>query len=76
MPKLLVTPDGTIKGLYTECIDLSKFGKLHVTRASHVEFDSDCQEWVVTLPDGKEIYRNKSREKALLFEKDYFESRL
>jgi hypothetical protein len=37
--RLLVLPDGTVKAVYAEAIDLTALGPLHVTRASSVEPD-------------------------------------
>ena len=36
---LLVLPDGTIRAIYAEEIDLSLLGSPSITRASHVEPD-------------------------------------
>jgi hypothetical protein len=36
---LVVDPSGSIRCLYDEAVDLSAFGRLHVTRGSHVEPD-------------------------------------
>jgi len=35
--KLLVRPDGTVRSIYQEAIDLSAIGRTTITRASHVE---------------------------------------
>lgn len=35
--QLLIAPDGTVRTIYTEELDLSTFGEARVTRASHVE---------------------------------------
>jgi len=36
---LLVLPDGTVRAIYAEEIDLGLFGSSSITRASHVEPD-------------------------------------
>lgn len=36
--KLQITPKGGIQMLHDDAVDLSQFGKIEVTRASHVEF--------------------------------------
>ena len=37
--KLLVKPDGTVRAIYDETIDLAVLGQVTITRASHVEAD-------------------------------------
>jgi hypothetical protein len=74
--KLFLRPDGTIEGLYSDTIPLRKLGKLNVSRATYVEFDCSDQKWVVTLPDGTELYRHQSRDTALELERNYCDSLL
>jgi hypothetical protein len=76
MAKLFFRPDGIIEGLYTDTVNLQQLGKLHVTRATHVEFNETMQKWVVSLPDGEEVFMHTSREVALQWEKKYCESSL
>jgi hypothetical protein len=38
---LVVTPDGTVKAVYGEAIDLAALGRPVITRASHVEPTTD-----------------------------------
>jgi hypothetical protein len=38
--QLRIFPNGTVKAIYAETIDLATLGLLHVTRASHVEPDA------------------------------------
>ena len=38
---LVVLPDGTVRAIYSEEIDLSLLGRLVITRASHVEPEAD-----------------------------------
>ena len=35
--KLLIRPDGTVRAIYTEAIDLGVLGRPTIVRASHVE---------------------------------------
>ena len=39
--KLLVKPDGTVRAIYDEAIDLGVLGRPTIARASHVE--PDCR---------------------------------
>ena len=47
-----IAPDGSIKTLWTDRIDLREFGTPHVERASNVEWDEQCEGWTVQFPDG------------------------
>ena len=47
MIKLRITPDGRIRGLWTDDVRLTELGVVHVQRASHVEFDGQRQCWTV-----------------------------
>jgi hypothetical protein len=38
---LVVTPDGTVKAVYNEALDLALLGRLSIRRASHVEPTSE-----------------------------------
>jgi len=71
MAKIFLRPDGTVEGLYTDVIPLRELGKVYVARATNVEFDDSAQKWVVTLPDGTELYKHESREQALNWEHVY-----
>jgi hypothetical protein len=44
----IVQPNGAIRGLYDESIDLSTVGQLSIRRASHVEPDTNGQ-WFADL---------------------------
>ena len=45
---LIVSPDGTIRAVYAEVIDLGVLGHLVISRASHVEPD-DSGRWLADL---------------------------
>ena len=47
MTTLRITPDGRIRGLWTDDVRLAELGTMHVRRASHVEFDDRQQCWCV-----------------------------
>jgi len=46
--KLLIRPDGTIRAIYDESIDLGAIGRPSITRASHVEPDQEGR-WLADL---------------------------
>ena len=45
---LIVSPDGTIKAVYAEAIDLGVLGHLVISRSSHVE-PNDSGRWLADL---------------------------
>ena len=72
---LFVLRDGTIQGLYTEAIDLTMLGTLHIERATSVEFDNTAQRWRVLNRAGQLLYDAPSREECLRFEHEFFTDR-
>jgi hypothetical protein len=78
-----IAPDGTLKCLYTEKIDLREFGTPHVERASNVEFDNTRDGWTVQFVDGTFMVNPlgiprlfDTREEALRAEVDFLQSRM
>ena len=70
---LEVTPDGNIRCLYTDEIDLPQLGRLQVSRASHVEFDNHLRKWTVTsAKTGRRLHSSMTREQALEWERQYY----
>jgi hypothetical protein len=49
---LAIEPDGTIRCLYSETIDLAELGTLTIRRASHVEPDAGGRWWADLAPVG------------------------
>ena len=66
-------PDGTGRGLYTEAIDLNRIGRLHIERASHVEFDDATQQWQVIDTRGRRLHQDVSRRACLRWEHSHFD---
>ena len=50
--ELVVGMDGGVRCIYDEALDLRALGKLQITRASHVEPDSDGNWWADMGPVG------------------------
>lgn len=50
--QLLIAPDGTVRGVYGEEIDLSVLGAVSTRRGSHVEVDDENQWWADLAPVG------------------------
>jgi hypothetical protein len=48
--RLLVAPDGSVRAVYAETIDLGALGALHTRRASHVEPDGAGRWWADLEP--------------------------
>lgn len=47
---LIVGPQGAMRCLYTEAVDLTSLGRLSIYRASHVEPDDQGQWWADLAP--------------------------
>ena len=73
--RLLIDPHGSIRCLYTEAIDLSRFGLLAVRRASRVEPDSLGRWWADLSPvRGPRLGPFDLRSQALLAEQNWLEA--
>jgi hypothetical protein len=72
--KLLVMPDGTVRAIYNESIELAVLGKPTITRASHVEPD-DQGRWLADLKPvgGPVLGPFDRRSEALEAEHDWLE---
>ena len=59
--------------LYTELVDLHSLGKLHIRRATRIEFSNKLQQWQVhDAGDDAVLYQSVSREACLIWEQEYF----
>ncbi len=73
MIQLQLTANGGMRMLQDDAMDLRQFGKVKVTRASHVEFDNAAQTWYVkSAKTGKYLYRARTRAMALAWEKRFY----
>jgi hypothetical protein len=72
---LLVLPDGTVRAIYAEDIDLTDLGTALICRASHVEPDSQGH-WVADLSpvSGPVLGPFDRRSEALAAELDWLEA--
>ena len=72
--KLLVKPDGTVRAIYDEAIDLGVLGRPTITRASHVEPDPEGH-WQADLTpvDGPVLGPFDHRGAALDAEREWLE---
>jgi hypothetical protein len=68
---LCFLPDGMVKGLYTEVINLQALGQLKVERATSIEFDHTWQVWRVFDPEGQMLYCSPSRKVCLEWEQKH-----
>ena len=70
--ELVVGVDGGVKCIYDESMDLRAFRKLQITRASHVEPDSDGNWWADMGPSGGPVLGPfRSRSEALAAERGW-----
>lgn len=72
--QLVVQPNGSLKCVYGEAIDLHALGDLNITRGSHVEPDSHGQ-WFADLSpaSGPCLGPFSKRSEALAAESDWLE---
>jgi hypothetical protein len=72
--KLLVKPEGTVRAIYDESIDLAVLGKPTITRASHVEPGAEGR-WLADLKPvgGPVLGPFDRRSEALEAEHDWLE---
>ena len=72
--KLIVKPDGTVRAIYDEAIDLAALGRPTITRASRVEPDEQGR-WLADLEpvDGPVLGPFGRRSEALQAERDWLE---
>lgn len=75
--ELVVGCNGGVKCIYDDALDLREFGKLQITRASHVEPDRDGNWWADMGPvDGPVLGPFRSRAEALQAERGWLAARL
>lgn len=70
--KIIFQPNGTAHCLYSELIDLRELGRLHVERASSIEFDEPRQVWQVRTNNGLPVFSSPSRQECLDWEQQHF----
>ncbi len=64
-----VDPDGNIKCLYTDEIDLFAIGRVtNVEKASNIEYHEPSQSWQVISLSGEVLHTNSNREAAIEWE--------
>lgn len=72
--QLVILPNGTIRCLYDEALDLRALGKRTVTRASHVEPDEQGNWWADLAPStGPKLGPFPLRSEALTAERLWLE---
>jgi hypothetical protein len=68
------TPDGIGHALYTEAIDLSGIGPLHIKRVTTIEFVKKTQYWIVKDRKGFAMFHSPSRQECLDWERQYVQA--
>jgi hypothetical protein len=71
-PILTIDSHGTITGLYTELIELPQLGRLEITRATTIEFNTPTQQWEVKDAAGAILFVDPSRSCCLAWELERF----
>jgi len=74
--QLIVRPDGAVRCIYDEAIDLSALGSPTITRGSHVEPDTDGR-WIADLSpvNGPQLGPFDHRSEALAAELQWLQAR-
>ncbi|MBN2128596.1 MAG: hypothetical protein JW741_03835 [Sedimentisphaerales bacterium] len=73
--QLLVTPDGAVRCIYSEAIDLAQLGRPAIARASHVEPDEQGRWFADLTPvDGPRLGPFARRSDALAQETSWLEA--
>ena len=72
--RLVIKPDGSVRCLYNEAVDLSSLGSLTIQRGSHVEPDATGR-WLADLApvDGPVLGPFNRRSEALAAERAWLE---
>ena len=72
--QLVIDPEGQVRCVYSECIDLRALGSLSIQRGSHVEPDAQGQ-WFADLSPvaGPCLGPYRQRSEALLAEQTWLE---
>ena len=72
--RLVIKPDGSVRCLYDEAVDLSSLGSLTIQRGSHVEPDATGR-WLADLApvDGPVLGPFNRRSEALSAEREWLE---
>jgi len=72
---LIVDPQGSIRCLYSEAVDLASLGSLSIRRASHVEPDDQGRWWADLAPmNGPKLGPYQTRSGALDAERIWLEA--
>ena len=69
---ITIAPDGTLRCLYTETLDLAQIGTCSIRRASHVEPD-EAGQWWAEMVSGPTLGPFTARSAALAAEVEYLE---
>lgn len=68
-------PDGRVRCLHTEAIDLRVLGRLRVARATCIEFNEDSQEWEARdFGTRQVIHSDASRAACLRWEREHLQA--
>jgi hypothetical protein len=69
---LRISPDGVVRCLHTELLDLRSLGRLSVVRATRIVFEASVQSWQVReAGTGGLLFSDPSRDACLAWERDH-----
>ncbi len=74
MVMIEILPNGNVRSLYCDRIDLTKIGKATICRASHIEFNNKSRMWEVRSAKTKSLLfaTQGGREDALDWEAQHY----
>ncbi len=74
--QIVIAPDGSVRCVYDELLDLTALGQVHIARGSHVEPDAQGQWWADLGPvSGPKLGPFDRRSQALEAEREWLEER-
>jgi hypothetical protein len=74
---LNIQPDGNLRMIYNEVLDLEELGVQVISRASLVEWDEESRLWSVSMPDGTPLQGGfMKRSAAIAWEVEFWNNRL
>ena len=74
--RIAIAKDGSITAVYSDLLRKLNLGKMQVTRASNVEFNTNKQEWEAKTLLGEVIASGRERNTVIEKEIQVIESRL
>ena len=73
--QIVISPDGSVRCVYDELLDLTALGQVRIARGSHVEPDAQGRWWAELKPvSGPKLGPFDRRSQALEAEREWLEA--